>query len=165
MVSEIASHGRFNADVHAAASSSSLCLQQRLCCNFQVRSNTTSQQLLQLHILFSDPSHRSPWTVLPSNVRSGIHVAYCLAAAQVTMQKQGVCHAFAGSPMGQQAFPPLPQAAPAPRQPPPSGLQARPFINPLAAKAPAKGKGNVAKAPSQVFPSNTISCQQGIMHT
>lgn len=53
--------------------------------------------------------------------------------------------------MGQEAFPPLPQAAPAPRPPPPAGLQARPFINPLAAKAPAKGKGNAAsKAPSQV---------------
>ncbi|KAA6428253.1 MAG: hypothetical protein FRX49_01849 [Trebouxia sp. A1-2] len=50
------------------------------------------------------------------------------------------------SPSGQEAFPPLPQAAPAARQPPPSGLQARPFINPLAAKAPAKGK--VSKAPA-----------------
>jgi len=50
------------------------------------------------------------------------------------------------SPSGQEAFPPLPQAAPAARQPPPSGLQARPFINPLAAKAPAKGK--VSKAPT-----------------
>jgi hypothetical protein len=50
------------------------------------------------------------------------------------------------SPSGQEAFPPLPQAAPAARQPPPSGLQARPFINPLAAKAPAKGK--ISKAPA-----------------
>ena len=65
--------------------------------------------------------------------------------------------------MGQQAFPPLPQAAPAPRKPPPSGLQARPFINPLAAKALAKGKGNVAKAPSQVLPGNIISSQQNVM--
>jgi len=50
------------------------------------------------------------------------------------------------SPSGQEAFPPLPQAAPAARQPSSSGLQARPFINPLAAKAPAKGK--VSKAPA-----------------
>ncbi|DBA67661.1 TPA: hypothetical protein ACH3X2_001255 [Trebouxia sp. C0005] len=50
------------------------------------------------------------------------------------------------SPSGQEAFPPLPQAAPAARQPPPSGLQARPFINPLAAKAPAKGKVSKASA-------------------
>ncbi|DBA77810.1 hypothetical protein WJX77_007039 [Trebouxia sp. C0004] len=50
------------------------------------------------------------------------------------------------SPSGQEAFPPLPQAAPAARQPPKSGLQARPFIHPLAAKAPAKGK--VSKAPA-----------------
>lgn len=52
--------------------------------------------------------------------------------------------------MGQEAFPPLPQAAPAPRPRPPSGLQARPFLNPLAAKGPAKGKDKAAKAPSQV---------------
>ena len=65
--------------------------------------------------------------------------------------------------MGQQAFPPLPQAAPA-RQPPPSGLQARPFINPLAAKAPAKGKGTVDKALSQVLFYMLISCWQIMMH-
>ncbi|KAL3156593.1 hypothetical protein ABBQ38_000883 [Trebouxia sp. C0009 RCD-2024] len=56
------------------------------------------------------------------------------------------------SPMGQEAFPPLPQAAPAPRPRPPSGLQARPFLNPLAAKGPAKGKDKAAKAPSQAAP-------------
>ena len=49
-----------------------------------------------------------------------------------------------GSPSGQEAFPPLPQAAAAPRQAAPSGLQARPFLNPLAARAPSKGKASKA---------------------
>ena len=90
------------------------------------------------------------WLIWSSKFGGSIHVVFCFAAAQATMQTQVICHESAGSPMGQQAFPPLPQAAPAPRQPPPSGLQARPFINPLAAKAPANSKSNVAKTPSQV---------------
>ena len=75
-----------------------------------------------------------------------IHEARLLTQMLLDSNQAGFLAHCAVSPSGQEAFPPLPQAAPAARQPPPSGLQARPFINPLAAKAPAKGK--VSKAPA-----------------
>ncbi len=82
------------------------------------------------------------------------------SSARCYIQAKLLVHC-AVSPSGQEAFPPLPQAAPAARQPPPSGLQARPFINPLAAKAPAKGK--VSKAPAaKVGPQ--VQCSSASMN-